>query len=323
MVNEESPAELFRDLRVFGGLALVLLGVATWELIVTFAFDWSIITGRRKWRWPMALYLVCRCVTILQTWALPIFASPLGEVNCEALDWIIKGSVTVGVSVAPLILSLRVYAVWEKDRRVGIVLLVLWITQLGILSYLISFHNTTWNPLLMACGSSRPAPVSMYITTYSYMMAFDMIVLILMIMRLRRHARSGGFGALLLKDGIFYFLASVIGNGTAIIFASMQSHPVMNIMGNSIAYAICTIAATRLFRHPFEDRDLLSDAANAASSRGATSSIVFRSERVARTNPNSETFILDELSIRQTVGAAGLSPDGIDLERDGDKKVPL
>jgi hypothetical protein len=38
---------------VAAAFALVLVGVAFWEILSSITFDWSIVSGKRKWRWPM------------------------------------------------------------------------------------------------------------------------------------------------------------------------------------------------------------------------------------------------------------------------------
>ncbi len=43
----------FRLAAVSIGITLILCGVATWDMLSTFWFDWQIITGKRKWKWPM------------------------------------------------------------------------------------------------------------------------------------------------------------------------------------------------------------------------------------------------------------------------------
>jgi len=40
-------------LEVFAAFSLVLTGVACWDVLSTLWFEWQIITGKRKWRWPM------------------------------------------------------------------------------------------------------------------------------------------------------------------------------------------------------------------------------------------------------------------------------
>lgn len=38
---------------VFERLIFALLGVVIWEIFSTFDFEWSLISGRRKFRWPL------------------------------------------------------------------------------------------------------------------------------------------------------------------------------------------------------------------------------------------------------------------------------
>lgn len=89
-------------------------------------------------------------------------------------------------------------------------------------------------------------------------MAYDLVVLALLMHKTVRHAGSGGIVALLLNDGILFFIASIIGNGTETIFVAMRLNPIMNVMVIPLSSVISTIAATRLFRHTFEVHNSLS-----------------------------------------------------------------
>jgi len=157
-------------------------------------------------------------------------------------------------------------------------------------------------------------------------MGFDLIIFTLMVVKLRKHARNGGISALLLNDGILYFVASILGNGTAAFFAALQLNYAMNVMGVSFPQVICTMAATRLFCHPFVDQDSL-PSVNVISSR---SPIAFRSsQRTTGPSADSEIYVLDELESRRAYGAGSVGPmahhesareQDVDVEH---KKVPL
>lgn len=43
----------FGNLVVFDKLLFVLFGVYLWELTIQMNFEWSLITGRRSFRWPL------------------------------------------------------------------------------------------------------------------------------------------------------------------------------------------------------------------------------------------------------------------------------
>lgn len=44
---------LTASIAIYAKFVLVLAGVAAWDVGSTLMFDLSIITGKRKWRWPM------------------------------------------------------------------------------------------------------------------------------------------------------------------------------------------------------------------------------------------------------------------------------
>ena len=46
-------SSLTPSLDVFERLIFSLFGVYAWELCMTFEFEWSLLTGRRKFRWPL------------------------------------------------------------------------------------------------------------------------------------------------------------------------------------------------------------------------------------------------------------------------------
>jgi len=311
MVNWNDPAEIGMDYRVYQACTLVLAGLATWEVVVTFPFDWSIITGRRKWRWPMALYFLCRLCLLLETWTLAIHSNAVTEVNCGLLCWIDKVAEAGSICLSSLILGLRTYAVWGKNKRVGAGLVAFSIGQIAMWGYLTVFWTSVWNPTYRLCEpTSMPAKPSFYISNYSYTIAFDCVTLALIIVKLFRHAGSGGICAVLLSDGIIYFIVTVIVNGTAATFAGLQLNVMMNTISIPTASVISTIAATYLFRHTFEF-DCLSPGQVAGTAGIAVSSMVFRKH-------DSQTFVSMDVPHTQTLGMSSVGVDirgEMDMER--------
>ena len=44
----------FACVAVFAQMMFTFLGVYLWELFTTCTFEWSLITGRRKFTWPLS-----------------------------------------------------------------------------------------------------------------------------------------------------------------------------------------------------------------------------------------------------------------------------
>ncbi|KAG6880063.1 hypothetical protein C0992_006875 [Termitomyces sp. T32_za158] len=55
MVNWSDPQEIAKDSEIFAKLIFALFGVYVWELFMTSDFEWSLLSGKRKFRWPLSL----------------------------------------------------------------------------------------------------------------------------------------------------------------------------------------------------------------------------------------------------------------------------
>lgn len=53
-LHSGSTCLLFSRVVVFAQMMFTFLGVYLWELFTTCAFEWSLITGRRKFTWPLS-----------------------------------------------------------------------------------------------------------------------------------------------------------------------------------------------------------------------------------------------------------------------------
>jgi len=308
-----SDAEILRDDRIYGATSLALSGVATWEVVVTFGFDWSIITKKKKWRWLMVLYFLCRICLVLQAWTLAVIKNDIAKINCFALSWVILLAQSFGMCASSLILVLRAYGVWGRDRTIGGILFALSIGQIGLWGFLDSYWTDYWNPSYTLCvPTSQPSKPFIYIATFSYTMGFDLIILALMLKKLFRHTKGDGFRTLLLRDGIYYFMVSILACLLVIVFEILNLNLVVAYIPMSICLCGTTIAATRLFRHPSEFDPL---------SQKPTSSVVSPVEFWSGRSTNgdvSQTFALADM---RTMGhSLGTGPEirgntQIDVER--------
>ncbi|KAG5654460.1 hypothetical protein H0H81_001959 [Sphagnurus paluster] len=59
MVNWSHPKEIVKDSDIFSKLILALFGVYIWELFTTCDFEWSLMSGRRRFRWPLVRQSRC------------------------------------------------------------------------------------------------------------------------------------------------------------------------------------------------------------------------------------------------------------------------
>jgi hypothetical protein len=53
MPDWTSPEELAKDATIFNNFMHALVGLYIWEVACSLDFDWAIITGKRKFKWPL------------------------------------------------------------------------------------------------------------------------------------------------------------------------------------------------------------------------------------------------------------------------------
>lgn len=252
--NWMDPAVITESSKVFAAFSLVLTGVACWDVLSTLWFEWQIITGKRKWRWPMAIYIVARISMILHIFAITINRNALHEVRCTELTFMSKFCDALGTVASSLILVLRTRAVWHRDLKVTILLGVLLLGQIAAWSQTFRFSKAAWNPKRNLCDVLSTAPRGLMVSVWGYTMAFDLVILLFCTYRLASH-RSSTLGHLLLRDGIVYFCVAFAANLVQTIMAGIHMNPVMNIITLPFALVVSVIAATTVFRNVFTAYD--------------------------------------------------------------------
>jgi hypothetical protein len=53
MVDWTSPTELANEAIIFKNLMHALIGLYAWEFLTSLDFEWDLLTGRKRFRWPL------------------------------------------------------------------------------------------------------------------------------------------------------------------------------------------------------------------------------------------------------------------------------
>ncbi|KAG8926127.1 hypothetical protein FRC03_008486 [Tulasnella sp. 419] len=266
--NWYDQKEIIKDTKIYAAWVLVLAGVAAWDVLSTFGFDWSIIRGKRKWRWPMVLYFICRLCLILHIFAFAFNLNAISKIPCQEVVWISKVTDAVGTCCSSIILLLRTVAVWHGKKYILFPLIAMSVAQIILWCQTFRYSVSVWSDQRQGCQVVRTAPIGLIVAVFSYTMAFDFVIMVLCTFRLYKSRNHGGIGALLFRDGIAYFIAAFAANLLQATMAGLGLNPVMNIICLPFALVVSAIAATRVFRHVFT---LYDDFHN--SSSGATGSV--------------------------------------------------
>lgn len=216
-------------------------------------FDWSIITGERKRRWPQAFYFfaklafwpyVASCIALIES---------LDKVACQALIDTCEtfmGLITVSCSV---LLACRTLCVYSGTQRtvVGGFLTVFGLGQLAAWMVGVTDITAVWVPGMGAAwttGTCNFTNVSVnYMIKFIITMAFDFTVMILTAFGVMRMHGGGRIGKILVQQGIIYFFLTFAINAMLAGFTAAQLNPVMSLSLAVPANCITVMAAVRLY----------------------------------------------------------------------------
>jgi len=185
-------------------------------------YDWLLILPqevkyiwRASWNWSKVLYLLSRYMpfaTVALTLRMQFAWNPTPE-SCERSLYAIGWLMFVGVDLAEVVLAVRTYAVWNRDKRVGIGLaLLLGLSQIpdGIILYqFIQGVDYTQNPypeLYSGCAFSKATRL-VYVN-WLIVTVREGVVLVLMIISAVKtyHKHTPDLINVVHRDGIRFYL---------------------------------------------------------------------------------------------------------------------
>ncbi|KAG9004461.1 hypothetical protein FRB94_002332 [Tulasnella sp. JGI-2019a] len=246
MVNWMDPSVIVEDLAIFNKTILVMTGLYAWEVIVTLPYDWSIITGKRKFKYPMAFYFLCRYSLLLSCIGINVALNTTKELNCQSLYVFNQLVGNTAVATASTLLMLRTIAIWSRNPYIVYPLTALSLGQWAILLHGIIIVDARWSPVAKGCVVVSAPPVFLNLI-YIYTMTFDLIVLMLSCWGLIKTSGRSDLWSLLFKDGIIYFIVAFSANCCAAVLILLNLNPAMNIIMSVPAAVASAIVACRGF----------------------------------------------------------------------------
>ncbi|KAF7307166.1 hypothetical protein MIND_00510200 [Mycena indigotica] len=247
MPDWSSQAELLKDAAVFVKFQHALLGVYAWEWFISLPFDWQVLTGRKRFRWPLIFYFANRYLLLGALIGIAIGFDTFQEINCQSLFTFNQFAGDAAVGLASINLSLRTLAIWSQNMYIKALLVII---ILGHWSLILQgvLLDAQWSDELGSC-IIQDTNTTILAATFTYSMCFDLIVLLLNAYKLgvRRQGKSR-LTKMIFKDGLVFFFIAFLANLIATVFMFLKLNSIMSVVFNVPAAIASTIVATRAVR---------------------------------------------------------------------------
>nr|GAT52236.1 predicted protein [Mycena chlorophos] len=248
MPDWSSNAEILKDSTVFIKLQHSLLGIYAWEWFISLDFDWQVLSGQKRFRWPLIFYFANRYLLLGALIGIAIGFDTFTEVQCSSLFTFNQFAGDAALGLASINLSLRTIAIWSQNKYIiGLLVVII----LGHWSLILQgvLLKAVWSDELESCVILS-TNTTILAATFTYSMGFDLIVFCLNAYKLvlsRRRGKSR-LTKLIFKDGLVFFFIAFLANLIATIFMFLNLNSIMSVVFNVPAAIATTIVATRAVR---------------------------------------------------------------------------
>ncbi|KAJ7588207.1 hypothetical protein C8J56DRAFT_1050270 [Mycena floridula] len=254
-------------------------GLYFWEWFITLDFDFALICGRRKFKWPMIFYFYARYAFLASLVGSIFVLNNRRRVNCQALYMtllLLKHSALWASSVSFCRMTL-----WEYNHRIIVIMVPL-----------IAFHmvsvclNSTlylrsmWSEIAFAeprCVTFNISQFGVFgvASLYIYTVVLDFIILCLTVYKLlygsgaRISIQRIPIFMLLFRDGLVYFVVVFIVTLVAVVYIIMERKIALAI-GLHVIPGTATIVAGRAVRRLYNYAGPVPETTRASSGMSLT-----------------------------------------------------
>jgi len=224
-------------------------GIFLWEIFTTLDYEWSVIRGRRPYRWTIWVYSLTRIAGLMSVILNLVGMSASAPLNCQLwISFQLFFCYTSGAA-GSLLIVLRIIAIWNRNRFVMMTSLGLFGTNVAFYIQSVARIRVKWDDAKLACvnENTRINTLNLIVTVVT-----DISLLILMLvglLRMRYHAGSKfGLSQLLWNQGLLWLLLATAAEVPPAVFILLNLNDQLNVIFQQPALIIMAIAGTRMHR---------------------------------------------------------------------------
>ncbi|KAF8999626.1 hypothetical protein BDQ17DRAFT_744982 [Cyathus striatus] len=234
-------------------LHVACLALWVFECLITLDKEVTHIWGSPRWSVVKVLYIIVRYSTYVDA-SLNIVVQCVPSLSpkaCKSLYYAIIWLLVVGMTAAEIILTLRVWAVWQKKKVITIVLTVylIGITVPSLVLSVFIGRSLTFD-LQLDIGRIggcivTGGKVELEVATWILLLAYDTIMMLLMLPPAYDAYKRGGKSTLanvVIRDGIIYyvylFVVSLV-NIVVLLKISPDYFSLLSVISRVIHSSLC------------------------------------------------------------------------------------
>jgi hypothetical protein len=227
-------SEIGRAVQTYGNLTVASAAVLVYDCCITFGLEVELI-WKAKFSVVTMLYLLSRYLAIFATSVTMYFyfgpAVPTSV--CSYLDRVSAWSLLICIGVAHLILLVRTYALWFKNKIVLYGLLLLFSVAFGIDCWIMALFMSSRTfapsplPIWPGCFPSSNSSVGIY--DYVTVIIYECVILFLTLISGYKRFRHSATPLLtiLYRDGVLFFsllFALSLGNVLTLVIGTPKAY---------------------------------------------------------------------------------------------------
>ncbi|KAH8985480.1 hypothetical protein EDB92DRAFT_1361818 [Lactarius akahatsu] len=225
-------------------------GVLIWEFVVNIGFEYSVFTGKRKFRSSFLLYLAARWCPLFCVITILVGFDSVNRINCQAVVIFVFLFSHLSLACASALIVLRIAAIWGLNKIVISIASVAWLADAGTLIYGVVVLHGTWSRDLPV-GACKITNTLETRTNILASFATDLVLLALMLtglLRWENARRKGGIWWLLYTQGLAWMIIVTVAEAPITVLILLDLNDPMNVILQLPALITTTIGASRVYR---------------------------------------------------------------------------
>ncbi|GBE80634.1 hypothetical protein BKA93DRAFT_829063 [Sparassis latifolia] len=250
MVNYLDPLIIEAEYLSLVKLIHVVCGIYIWEWATNLPFEWKLITHIREIKASGILYISCRVATLAAIICNLVDFNVTTEIDCMVIYRLILSFGYLSLALSSSLIVLRAIAIWHWNVFVVIIVLAVYLLNVGFLIYgIVDSPVAMWDAQSVACllTDSVKSRANICVTLSS-----DVTLLLVMLVGIFRSKGGGGLWKVIYHQGVVWLVIATLFYIPPVALIGLNLNDPMNLMLQTPTYVVMAICATRMHRGLYE-----------------------------------------------------------------------